>query len=476
MSEKVGIKEFAKSSLILTATSAILKAINFVLLPLYTRYLSPTDLGISDTITNFTAFLLPLLICGFDSAFSVFYFEKGKEDQTRRVYCTTKKALVQSSLIIIILFISSKPLSILLFKSTEYYKAINISLIGTAISMWMLSDALSIRMQNRMWTYGVINIIASLSMIIMNIFLVVILKAGYISLIISSTFALMIQAILFRISAHEKFEMKFYDKKLYKRMLLYALPLVPVIIVNWILSLSDRYILLYFWNEEAVGIYGIAQRFANILNIIVSSVATGFVPFAFNNFQQKDANEKYRIVLNYVFIVLAIIVAIISTFSSPIIKIMADERYYSSYMLVQPLMFGQLCYSISTIIGYGFAYVKKSKYFIIPSSIAALLNIVLNFIYIPKYGAYAATLTTLCGYLVMMIVTYFLSEKVYPCKYDFNKILIVFISLYALSYIARDLSFMIQVIIATAQMVIIILAFRKELVTLFVAVKRKFHR
>ena len=68
--------QFLKGSSILVATNIILRAINFFLLPLYTKYLDPVELGISDIVITFTSFLFPLLVMGLDSAFSAFLWRE----------------------------------------------------------------------------------------------------------------------------------------------------------------------------------------------------------------------------------------------------------------------------------------------------------------------------------------------------------------------------------------------------------------
>ena len=465
------IKNFAYNSIILTVSNVILKAANFLFLPLYTRYLTPAELGISDTITNFTAFILPLLVCGFDSAFSVFYFDKEDSDRYKKVFNTVQFLMMRISWLTLVFVLLARPISVFLFGNVDYIVAIDVALLGMAFNIWMLAYSLHIRMQGRMAVIGVVNIITSLIMLLLNVFFVVVMKMGYFSLILSTTIAHAVQLILFLLTGHIKLEKQYYDKVLLQKMFKYALPMLPITIVNWVLSLSDRYIVLFYCGESAVGLYGIAQRFVTVLNIVVSSVTTAFTTFAFVNICNKDADEKYIKILNYVYLLLIIIVFSISCFAETIIRIMTDESYYTSYLLLQPLMFGQLCYCVSTIIGYGFAYVKKSNYFIIPSSVAAILNLALNILFIPKYGTYAATITTFVGYLAMMYITYLCANRLYPCKYEIRKISIVLFLEYMLARAVRDQNLVLQVIAWIAGLSIIIMVFWKSIKEVSLAAK-----
>ena len=86
--KKNSMMEFLKGSSALVISNVLLKAMNFFLLPLYTKYLTPDQLGISDSVTNLMSFLLPLLTLGLESAFSAFYFEKEEPDRGKRVFST----------------------------------------------------------------------------------------------------------------------------------------------------------------------------------------------------------------------------------------------------------------------------------------------------------------------------------------------------------------------------------------------------
>ncbi|MEE3382996.1 MAG: hypothetical protein VZR08_03415, partial [Anaerovoracaceae bacterium] len=111
------LKDFVKGSAILTVANVILKAMNFFLLPLYTAYLAPADIGISDTVTNMMSFIYPLLVLGFDSAFSAFYFQKGDDLRSRKVYRIVRQVTLLSSIFMVIVIALSGNISKWLFET-----------------------------------------------------------------------------------------------------------------------------------------------------------------------------------------------------------------------------------------------------------------------------------------------------------------------------------------------------------------------
>lgn len=123
-------QSFIKGSAILIASNMIIKGINFLLLPLYTKYLTPEMLGISDSISNFTAILFPLLVMGLDSAFSAFYFDKHDENHHHKVMNTIRITMLIASLVPILMAAASKPFALMLFDDSEYYMLVVVSLIS----------------------------------------------------------------------------------------------------------------------------------------------------------------------------------------------------------------------------------------------------------------------------------------------------------------------------------------------------------
>lgn len=419
---KSKIYQLFQGSVILILSNIVLKAISFFLLPMYTAYLSPDQLGTADSITGVTTLLFTVLVMGMDSAFGAFFYSETGENHQQAVFNTTLLHTFLISFCLLPLIILSDILSDIMFHTTDYSDAIRVALIAVMLNLWSLPFSLLIRLQNKMAKFSIINLIASLSMIFLNIYLVTVLQLGFRSLILSTAIVNLLQLILYSCTTWHIVNIKNVDTSLYKTMLKYALPMLPMILAAWILNLSDRYILLYYRGEYEVGIYGIAARFLTVMNVITSSIYTAYTSFAFSSVHDKDAKAQYVKVLDAVFCILFAICVTVSLFGKEVITIMANERYLDSYKLLTPLLFGQICYAVNTIVGYGIAHAKRSVFFLIPTGVGTVINLILNVIFIPRYGAQAAAITTYIGYFVMMIITYFVARRYYRCPYHIKKI------------------------------------------------------
>lgn len=435
---------FLKGSTILIISNIFLKAINFFLLPLYTNNLTPSMLGVSDSITTMTGFILPLLTLGLDSAYSAFYFEKNNPDRGKNVYSTLSFVFFMLGIVPLLFLFTCPSISALLFHTKKYSLEVMLSFLTVAINLWFLPYSLEIRLKNRILAFGMVNMIASVSMLMLNILFVSVLKIGELSLILSAMIIGIEQLILFSSIVKSKPKRRDFKLDLLKDMLRFSVPMVPSVIMMWVLSLSDRYVILYFCGEAAVGIYGIGLRFTHLLNVIVNGISTAYTTYAFSSHEDQSAKEQYYYIFNITSIVLLLISFTTGLYGKEIISLMTEKAYLSSYRILRDMMFAQSFYAMSTIISYGIFFEKKSVYSLIAVSFASITNLLLNLALIPKYGIDAAAATTLIGYLIHLTISYYYSERLYPCNYGIKRIGAISFLMYIISLLFLEKAFLIK--------------------------------
>ena len=454
------IIELVKGSAILTLSNICIKAINFFLLPLYTKYLSPAQLGVSDTITTLVGLIFPILVMGLDSAFSAFFFDEKSIEHQKKVFNTVELILLGMSLIPFVLILFSGKIAIVLLGSLKYQSLIVIAMVSMAVNLWYLPYSILIRVQNRMGVFAAINVTASLSMVLLNVFFVSVLQLGERSLILSTLCIQGIQLVLFAWLGREPIKKTYFNKCLAKKMLKYAIPLIPMVIAAWILSASDRYIILYFKGEAEVGIYGIGARFANMVNVLANSVYMAYTTYAFSTKDEENSKQQYVKILDGFYFILVIAIFIISLYSKEIISFMADEQYYWAYNLIPCMLFAQLIYAINTIVGYGVAFKKKSIYMTISVGVGALINVLLNLIFIPQFGAIAAAYTTAIAYTVMAVLSYTFAQKVYPCNYHVKKLAVTTFVTFLIVVLIQDEGIIFKLLIGIVCLIMILIMYK----------------
>ena len=151
-----------------------------------------------------------------------------------------------------------------------------------------------------------------------------------------------------------------YNNQMIKKMLKFGFSANSIAIVGWILNLSDRYILLWYHGEMEVGIYGIAARFSAALAVFSNAVYMAYTTFAFDKQEDQNAQRQYSRILNAFFFILGFVCFTVSIFSKEIILLMTSKAYWSAYLLLPCILFGQLAYGVNTIVGYGISFARKT--------------------------------------------------------------------------------------------------------------------
>ena len=438
---------FLKGSAVLLIANLCTKAINFFLLPLYTKYLSPEQLGVSDSITTLTSLIFPILVLGLDSAYSAFYFDEKTDTYKYKVFSSVSIILIFTSIVPCISVLASKHIASILFGTEEYFYIVIMALLSMSCNLWYLPFSLHLRVENRMTSFAIVNVIASCVMIVSNIITVTIMNMGAAALIVSTLITNIVMLILYILCSKKLPSYKAFDNILSRKMLKYSIPLVPLVVSTWLLTTASRMILLYFCGEESVGIYGIGIRFVNIVNVFANSLYTAYTTFAFSSKDDVNNKEVYITILDSMNLFLTSAVFCVCIFSTEILKIFVDAQYYQAFMLLPGLLFSQVLYASNTIVGYGLAFEKRSDMSLLCVTMAAVVSVILNFIFVPKYGTFAVSLITWIGYGIMLLATNYFSQKVFECHYNVKKIIISNFLILAIVLLSINWSLIYRVII-----------------------------
>jgi O-antigen/teichoic acid export membrane protein len=198
---------------------------------------------------------------------------------------------------------------------------------------------------------------------------------------------------------------------------------------------SDRLILEKFVPIAIIGIYSIANRFANIFKLIVNSISTALAP-NYNKLALRDQKKAietfYRISTKWTGVISIFYLGII-LFSDEAIRIMTPPAYHSAIFLVPILT---TCYIFRGL--YGFAnkplfFLKKTRIIASVTFIAGICNVVLNLIFIPLIGVYGAAITSLIAFILTFCLVYYLSNKISVVKIDWKSFFVIFLPLFLVS-------------------------------------------
>ena len=436
------LKKLVGQTAIYGLSSIIGRLLNFLLVPLYTRYFTTTEYGEATILYAYVAFLVVLLTYGMETAF--FRFSQFESDK-KKVYSTTLVSiLVSSSLFMFfaILFSQNIANAIHFSSNPEYIQYFALIVGLDAISSISFAK---LRQQNKASRFALVRLVNIMVNIGLNLFFIVYcdfaiennlqtvsfvekvynpeIGIGYI--FISNLIASILTVLLLIPEMLGNF--KSFDKSLWRKMLIYAGPLVIAGLAGIANETIDRIVLQYLLPSDIakseIGIYSAFYKLSIIMTLFVQTFRFAAEPFFFAQEKEKNSKQLYAKVLKYFTIVTSIIFLSSMVFFDIVINFIGSEFQDSRGKVIVPiLLFANLFLGIYYNLSIWYKLSERTIYGAYMSIFGALLTIVFNFIFIPTLGFEGSAWATLICYASMTLVSYILCQKYYPIPYSIYRI------------------------------------------------------
>ena len=432
------LKKLAGQTAIYGLSSVIGRLLNYLLVPLYTRYFLPSEYGVVTELYAYVAFLIIILTYGLETAF--FRFSK-KEKDINTVYSTSLISLVfSSSFFVLLIFLFSSLISDYLGQGIEirYVKWFAIIIGMDAISSISFAK---LREEERAFRFSIIKLAGIFINIFLNCYFIVYKGLGieyiFISNLVSSTITIFFLT-------PQMLKSKFvFNIVIWKKMISYALPLLIAGLAGMTNEAIDRILLKHLLpnTEIAVhelGLYGAFYKLSIIMALFVQTFRFAAEPFFFEQHKQKKDRKIYADVMHYFIIVMIFIFLAVTIFYDFIILFLGssyhDER---GFLVVSILLLANLFLGVFFNLSIWYKLIDKTIFGAYLSIFGATITLSLNIILIPKIGFIGSAITTLVCYFSMAIASYFLSKKYFYIPYKIKNAvfyLLIMLAIYYLIY------------------------------------------
>jgi len=418
-------KRLSQQTLIYGLGDVIIKAIAFILIPLYTRKLALIEYGELALLQAIEVALPIILSFGFNSAILKVVNDYESESEKKQVISTALIFIFMTALPVVVLLIAfSRQLALLIeFSSIDKYTLYLQMTFGTVFfNLFRLIALAVLRVYERGIAFSVINIIHFTTLVGLNILNVAILDKKLAGVIQSSFFTSIIIGVLVTIAIFRRLSFSFSRKNL-KELFSFGLPLVPGGLANWTLTLADHYLLKFISDAEQVALYNIGLKFGMIVNmLLVHPFRTAWLPFIFSIQHDKHAKRIYATTFTYYMVLGLLLCLFLSVLAREIVTLAAAEKYLPGYRVIPLIAISYLFYGIYYTVDVGVLLTAKTGIYAIISWIGAMLDLVLAFVLIPPLGMMGAGLAKLLSFLALAVIMYFFSQRFYPIKYETRRI------------------------------------------------------
>lgn len=402
------------------------KLVGFLLIPVYTRYLTPADYGILELLFVSLEVVTIFAVLGVDSGlFKALSFDAGNDEEKKEAVSSAYYfILVASALIFGSLILFVRPISSLLLKDTgDYSELLMFLFIAGFLKANSIIPFKILRANLESIKYTLISLLGFLISVSLNIYFIVGLGKGLAGIVYSDVISALVVLLVNTILVRPWIVFRFCWDNLAK-MLRFGLPLIPAVLALQVINISDRYFLEHLSTTHQLGLYSLGNKFSSILNFIfLTPFMTAWPAIYFPLAKSENAREELGQLFTYFWGLGIWLVLSLSFLLKPGILIMVAPEFHSAYSVVVLLLLSILFCGVAQCFGIGMPITGQTKYTPTPVILAGGINLGLNFLLIPSYGMMGAAWATLFSYLAMSGFSWIISQRIYPIVYEYGRIL-----------------------------------------------------
>jgi len=416
------MKELLRHTAIYGLGNLVARIVSVLLLPLYTRFLTPADYGLIETLVALSAVLTALVAQAMKSAFFRFYFDSAEDDRRRSVVLTAFWYVMAAATAVLALGVAfAGSISTLLFGDDSHGGLVVAAFVGLWAAMNYEQMTSMFRVEKRSAAYLVATLANLLFTVTATVLLVVVFDQGPLGVIVGNfTGTLIVYAGLL---VHRRGMLGFgFDRELYRSMVRYGLPLVPSVLALWATNFSDRFFLVKLADTEEVGLYSIGARLASAIVIGLTAFRMGWPAFAYSIEDDREAKRTYSFVMTYVIYVTCWAALALGALAPWLLQLITTEPFYAAQNVVAPLAFATAALGGYAVALISVGRVRATRLNWAVTGAAAALNVALNFALIPSFGRMGAAFATLAAYSLMFVAMIWRAQTVFPVPYQWRRL------------------------------------------------------
>jgi O-antigen/teichoic acid export membrane protein len=416
------LRRLATTGAAYTAASIFSKLIAVALLPLYTRYLTTADYGTAEVMFAAVVSASIVVRLGLIEALLRFYY-KDDEDPARVVSTSFATLFWVSTAAALIALPFAGPISEALLGGHEH-AAPDLAQISIG-GLWVLTMfeflLTLFRLEERARAYFVTTMLSVLAAIGLTVVLVVGKGEGARGLLLGS-YASGGAFVLGLTWVHRRHLSLWIDRSLLRRLMRFGLPTMPAELSLYLLNFVDRIILVRSAGLPAAGLYSLAVKFAQGVNVLVRGFQLAWPPLAYSIRDDDEARRTYAVVVTWFTAGCAFVVAGMWLLSRWIVRALASPEFFGSYKAIGLVATGVTLYALYMVLVVILGRTGRTE-FNFPATAAALAtNIALNLALIPPLGIVGAGLALVASYLVVLALMYGFTQRLFPVPYEWGRL------------------------------------------------------
>jgi len=383
------------------------------MLPLYTQFLSPADYGVAGLLVLFTSFMQLVFGAQMEAGVTYFYTNKNKslDSLWTSVFLLT---LVSTLLPTIGVFYFSESVSYFLFEDKDYSTEIKIFSAALFLGVAEVYGFQFLRLKDQYKEYLAASLLKVFVQVITSVVTIVFFELGVLGVVISSISASLASFLITSIERLIRIRIKNVSATLIKDLFIYCYPLWLTGFVGLYISMVPAWAISRLSTLDDLGLYNLASNFSMLIGVLFWN------PFfmywqveRFNIYKGDNANELFKSVYKALLYISFVLIIGVSLMGRWVIEIMADEAFYSAFLVLLPLCIHEIFRYLSWYFNFSFLVAEKTKETLKNNLFKAVVMTLLSLVLIPMYGFVGAGWALAGAGVLTLHYAYIRSKKHY---------------------------------------------------------------
>lgn len=409
------------------AGRALQKLLMALLLPLYTAFLTPADYGLLGMVVTVTVFLDVFVTLGFDVAFSRFYFDDTTPEGRRGVITNVfYVSTVYPAILLGVCGVLMPRLAPLLLGQEYSAGDWRYFAVGLATLFFTNLNDLPFtlfRLEHKPWSFSAYVFARIAVQVPLSILFVAAFGWGAMGVLVANLLtAVSLQAALLPTYAGKLNRLP--DPKVLRPMMAFAVPALFTGISFYWLKISDRFFLLHYQGKAEVGLYTVANALAQPLFLVLMAFRLAWPQWHYSKLDDPDRHRHLVARSATYFLSLNGLVLVLLGATLPLLThVLLNRKFWSVAPVTFILAVSITLYGVYFIFWVGANVAKKNQMIPVFFAVSSAVNVGLNFVFVPRYGMWAAAWATVAGYGILAGTIYFYSRRYYPIPYEWSRLL-----------------------------------------------------
>lgn len=407
----------AKASLWFTVCYVIQRGIQFISMPIFTRLMSAEEYGVYSIFMSWFN-----LLCVF-SSLSIYNgtFNKAmvkyEDERDRYISSIQFLTLIIGTFFVVIVLSCNKQIYLYTGYNIRYLLLLSLHLLlFPTLQYWSQKQRFLFEYQKLVC----VTLANSILSVVLGVLFVILSDEKSLALV-AVTVVIQAAINIFLFSSLVKKGRCFYNKNYWKWTILTAVPLLPHYLSEILLGHADRIMINSICGASKAGIYNLVYQISMVMTILRTGINGAFTPWLYYSLKQRKYNEIKR-VTKMITLLMVTMTVLIMLVGPEILMIAAPSAYYEAVVDIPAIMIGCFFIFVYVLFLNVEIYYEQNQFVAVASIVAALANVVLNYICINVWGYLAAGYTTMLSYLLMAIMHYCFINRIAKSNEEINNL------------------------------------------------------